>query len=250
MIKNKNSISGKASWNLISASVFIFLSSLIPGAARAEDAPASCATPPPFEETSINKRMWAERCSRKVIQDYAVPPKVGKSVEDCEAEIGQPSVEARPRLLYKCLVEHLDLPPSAPKPERSRSVYVKNFGIYEVNSVGGVELYAVFTNPNTTVAIKYINMQLTLFNAVGDILRSDIGRTTTAGISFTGPLDHAAEERNAYWGPIWYNSTGHCVAIQSLSIEFMNGKRLSFAGKNLAAVLGPDIENDCRVKKP
>lgn len=127
--------------------------------------------------------------------------------------------------------------------------FVKEFGISDVNSAGGVEPYFIFFNPNQSTPIKYINLRITLYNAVGDIISSDIGGKTTAGLSYTGPLSHSDGESRADWGPIWYNTTAECIKLESIRISFLNGKQLSFDGKTLGKALAPGINNVCKIKK-
>lgn len=127
--------------------------------------------------------------------------------------------------------------------------FVKDFGINKVNSAGGVEPYFVFYNPNKASPIKYLRAQITLFNAVGDILSSSIGAKTTAGISYTGPLTNADGETRVDWGPIWYNTTGDCIRVESMQVTFMDGKATTFVGKNLKAALAPELSNSCKAKR-
>lgn len=127
--------------------------------------------------------------------------------------------------------------------------YVKEFGIYEVNSAGGVEPYATFVNPNAKAAIKYIRLRATPYNAVGDVISSSIGSQSTAGMYMTGPLAQSDGEKRTGWEPIWYNHSATCLKIESVQVEFVNGKTLSFAGKSLRGALSPELQNDCRARK-
>ena len=133
--------------------------------------------------------------------------------------------------------------------EKKPTWYVKDFGISEVNSAGGVEPYFVFFNPNASVPIKYINIRALLYNAVGDVISSDIGSKTTAGMSYTGPLLNSDGEQRAKWGPIWYNTTGDCMKVNSIVVTFTNGKVSSFEGKNLKDALAPEVLNTCSLRK-
>jgi hypothetical protein len=128
------------------------------------------------------------------------------------------------------------------------SFYIKEFGISEVNSAGGVEPYATFVNPNSNLVIKYIRLRVTPYNAVGDVISSTIGDQGTAGMYMTGPLAQTDGEKRTGWEPIWYNHSATCLKIQSVQIEFVGGKTLSFAGKTLRAALSPELKNDCRSK--
>ena len=135
------------------------------------------------------------------------------------------------------------------EPERTVTWYIREFGISEVNSAGGVEPYFVFVNPNINAPIKYINIRALLYNAVGDVISSDIGRQTTAGLSFTGPLSNSDGEKRSHWGPVWYNTTGKCIKLTSIVITFTNGKVATFDGKTLKGALAPEIENTCAASK-
>jgi hypothetical protein len=126
--------------------------------------------------------------------------------------------------------------------------FIKEFGVWTVNSAGGVEPYFIFNNPNEKSAIKYISVQISLFNSVGDMVGSQIGGDRTKGIRFTGPLTHEEGETRASWGPVWYNTTGSCIKIESMTITWMNGKNQTYAGKSLQAAFAPNVENSCRVK--
>jgi hypothetical protein len=127
--------------------------------------------------------------------------------------------------------------------------FIKRFGIDEVNSAGGVEPYIVFFNPNEASEIKYAVVRVTLYNAVGDVVSSTIGGESTVSLKFTGPLSHGEGEKRADWGPAWYNPTGHCVKIESVTVTFMNGKSAAFSGKSLRAALAPNLSNECQAKR-
>ncbi|MDO8768791.1 MAG: hypothetical protein Q7K57_08815 [Burkholderiaceae bacterium] len=174
------------------------------------------------------------------------PASTSKSVDDCEVEIGSVGGMSRQRALINCLLTGagVQLPANAMTAEPKH--FVEEFGIWEVNSAGGVVPMAVFINPNKKSAIKYIHMQVTMYNAVGDVIRSSIGGLSTAHLKFTGPLGADERTSNVTWKPIWYNSTADCLKIQSIDIEFMNGTRRSFVGRNLRPALSPELLNDCR----
>jgi hypothetical protein len=126
--------------------------------------------------------------------------------------------------------------------------FIKDFGIEQVNSAGGVEPYFVFVNPNGASPIKYLRVSASLYNAVGDVVGSSIGGKTTANLNFTGPLRMEDGESRVAWDPVWYNNTGHCIKVETVQVTFINGKVLSFAGKNLKAALAPGVDNTCTLK--
>jgi hypothetical protein len=130
----------------------------------------------------------------------------------------------------------------------SSSWFIKDFGIKQVNSAGGVEPYFVFFNPNAASPIKYLRVNASLYNAVGDVVVSSIGGNSTANLNFTGPLSMEDGESRVVWDPVWYNSTGHCIKVESVHVTFINGKVQSFAGKNIKAALAPGLDNACTFK--
>ena len=106
----------------------------------------------------------------------------------------------------------------------------------------------VIDNPNVDASIKYASFSVLLYNEVGDQLRSRIDGSAQRTLKFTGPLEagQPTNARKAKWGPLWYNATGSCIKIVSVSVEFMNGKRQSFSGSTLRNALAPRLTNDCR----
>ena len=127
------------------------------------------------------------------------------------------------------------------------SHYIEEFG-FDMNSAGGVEPWIAFKNPLQSSSIKYINVTIKPYNAVGDVAPSSIGQKTTAHLEFTGPLSHDEKVKTGSWAPVWYNSTIECLRIESVKILFMNGKSASFSGKELSKALAPNLKNSCRVK--
>jgi hypothetical protein len=169
-----------------------------------------------------------------------------KSVEECEAEIGK-AAESNRELVSKCLLESMGVIVPAVDPVRAAKVFILDFGIHKHNSVGGVEPFAIFANPKKDTTIKYITLTVALYNAVGDQIRSSIGGGAAKTIKYTGPLVYQGRD-DAYWEPVWYNGTAACIAIQGMSIEYMNGKRTTLVGRDLREAIAPEVENSCRYK--
>lgn len=125
--------------------------------------------------------------------------------------------------------------------------FVREFGLWTVNSAGGVEPYAKFVNPNPREDIKYIDLQISMFNAVGDVVYSEIGSRATRAVRMVGPLGSDHGERSSQWKPIWYNHSAACLQIESVRVEFMNKTILNFSGKLLYKALHPALKNKCGV---
>ena len=126
-----------------------------------------------------------------------------------------------------------------PDADTPKKYFVEDFGLWGVDSAGGVSVSMVIDNPNADVP---------LYNQVGDQLRSRIDSSTLRTLQFTGPLKagEALEGREGKWGPLWYDSTGHCIKMVSVLVTYMNGKRQSFSGASLKNALSPRLTNDCR----
>lgn len=122
--------------------------------------------------------------------------------------------------------------------------FIADFGIWEVNSAGGVEIYAYIVNPKTS-PIKYVKITAGIFNAVGDAVGSEIGGVHTKTMTLTGPVENEEGEVNVTWKPQWYNHTASCVKISSVSVQFINGSISTYSGKNLKRAFKRTLDNDC-----
>ena len=133
----------------------------------------------------------------------------------------------------------------------NRTYFVEAFGIYTVDSAGGVEPSATLRNPNQKSPIKYARLAIQLYDRVGQLQRSTIGDgLPTRWLSFTGPLKYEDPPHKGHWEPVWYNHSGWCIKIVELQVEFLNGSRRSFSGKSLSAAIKPGLDNSCPVDGP
>jgi hypothetical protein len=150
----------------------------------------------------------------------------------------------------KTQISALEAKPEGQTPEQSApSWFIKKFGIAEVDSAGGVKPVFVLFNPNSASPIKYVLIRATLHNAVGDAISSTTDNQSTKILRYTGPLSNADGEQGTYWGPIWYNTTGECIKVESVQVTFVTGKVVSLAGKNVRKALSPDLANECKLTK-
>lgn len=134
----------------------------------------------------------------------------------------------------------------ADEPRRELPHYISDFRLSDIDSAGGVNVVADISNPNKASPIKYLEIRTSMYNAVGDRIRSDIGGKSGATLQFTGPLSNAQQPEGVRWEGVWYNSTANCVKIESISVEFMNGKRMNFTGRKLQDVMDPAMKNSCK----
>lgn len=87
------------------------------------------------------------------------------------------------------------------------------------NSVGGVDVDIMFSNDNKK-AIKYIYFHVTPYNAVNDIVYSQIGNKSTAGLQVTGAIEYG--HKSSSWENVWYNSTIKYAILESVRIIYMD----------------------------
>lgn len=98
---------------------------------------------------------------------------------------------------------------------------------YDVNYVGGVDIYMTFNNKSSSKTIKYITLNLEFYNAVGDAIRDEITNKTTSSIYYTGPLKAGKTSEETYWRACFYNSTfAGSVLIKEIEIEYSDGTKL------------------------
>lgn len=92
------------------------------------------------------------------------------------------------------------------------------------NSAGGVDLNIHWTNMSDKT-IKYIVFTVNAYNAVDDIVYSDIGYSKSAvRVQETGPIKKGDGNKSGYlWSNTWYNSTISYAKIKEIEIEYMDG---------------------------
>jgi hypothetical protein len=168
----------------------------------------------------------------------------------CSSQANGKSGSDRAAFMRECLTAGTDQAADAGTDSSAtggqQTSYVVDFDIDQVNSAGGVEPFALLSNPDKKTTIKYVRMEVSAYNAVGDQVGSRIGGGRIKRISFTGPLRYEDGVVRADWEPVWYNSTVTCVKIQSVSVELMSGKTLAFSGSNLSKALSNTMSNVCK----
>ena len=98
---------------------------------------------------------------------------------------------------------------------------------YHMNSVGGIDQYMTFKNRSLTKTINYIYIDLQFYNAVGDLLKSDIAGRTTASLQYTGPLKPGESSGEVQGDTIFYNKTfSGTIHIKKITIEYSDGTKL------------------------
>lgn len=113
------------------------------------------------------------------------------------------------------------------------------------NSAGGVSIHPNFYNSSDKI-ITYITLSVIPFNRVGDLVSSQIGLRTEAGVRLTGPLQPRTMTGRTR-SNLWYNSTISCVEITSIEIIFSDGTSETYDKTEVKEILSENNSNSCAV---
>ena len=128
--------------------------------------------------------------------------------------------------------------------ERDIPIMITSLGLTKPNGYNsligvGVSGGAQITTPKI---IKYIDISVSFFNAVNDKLSS-------SSLRETGPLkfgDVSSPESNLYSEIIWnwetlnFQNSAHCIKIDSIKVEYMDGKINLFKNEEISKLLAPE----------
>ena len=114
-------------------------------------------------------------------------------------------------------------------------IIIKNYKTEYSNSAGGVPCRIEFQNISLK-KIKYIYFTVVPYNAVNDIVSSEIGGKVVETLEFTGPLNEN-ENRIGTWENVWYNHSIRYMKITNIEIIFMDNTRISIKNANVEKVL-------------
>ena len=76
---------------------------------------------------------------------------------------------------------------------------------------------------NTDKQIKYVTMQWDCYNAVGDLIRDEIGWKTYYRLRFTGPLNAHSTSTRFCNSTKFYNHTFKDAKLTEAIVEYMDG---------------------------
>ena len=93
---------------------------------------------------------------------------------------------------------------------------------YTIDYVGGVEWNFRIKN-NTDKQIKYVTMQWSCYNAVGDLIYDEIGWKSYVRVRFTGPLDAHATSGSKRNTDKFYNHNLKSYKMTEVIVEYMDG---------------------------
>jgi outer membrane murein-binding lipoprotein Lpp len=118
--------------------------------------------------------------------------------------------------------------------EKARSI-LRVSSVYpsKPNSAGGVDFYVIWKN-NSDQVIKYIVFEVQPYNAVGDVVSSEIGNRSTYRGQSTGPFKKGqGNDGNSYWENAWYNNTIKTVKLNRVEIEYMDGTKVALKDEDV-----------------
>ena len=117
-----------------------------------------------------------------------------------------------------------------------------NISGWNMDSAGGNEVNISFTNCSSQT-VKYVYFRGYFLNAVGDRCRNEVGGSTEwkyRGVGPISPLPKTPDEDNynyiEYWrfgNPRFYSTIADKFRLSSVTIEYMNGKKITLSGAEL-----------------
>jgi hypothetical protein len=96
---------------------------------------------------------------------------------------------------------------------------------FTMDSVGGLEPHILISN-NSDKTIKYVDLRVSFYNAVGDKVTNDIGAYRYANIQVVGPIKPWKYEWYE-WKPVFYNVTAYKMKIETATVTYMDGSKKS-----------------------
>ena len=93
---------------------------------------------------------------------------------------------------------------------------------WEQDYLGGVQWIFKIRN-NTDKQIKYVTLQWTCYNAVGDFVYDDIDGNNYVRVKYTGPLDAYTTTNYIQNSTKFYDSNFNNSKINEIIVEYMDG---------------------------
>ncbi|MEQ3724983.1 hypothetical protein [Alcanivorax sp.] len=102
----------------------------------------------------------------------------------------------------------------------------------ERNSANGINISITFKNIDAKRTIKYANFNVQLINAVNDPVADEISGENQVSLQYTGPLAPGKINWGGLggWPTAFYHPNAESLVITDISVEFMNGEKLSVGG--------------------
>jgi hypothetical protein len=113
------------------------------------------------------------------------------------------------------------------------SIKVQKYYTDSPNSAGGVDVNIVWKNLSKKT-VKYARFTVVPYNAVGDIVASEIGGETSKVVKATGPVESGkVDGYGTVWSCLWYNHQIKYMKITGIEIEYMDGSIISSNDKSV-----------------
>lgn len=129
-------------------------------------------------------------------------------------------------------------------------IIINHISTSSPNSAGGIDANINFINTSNKI-FKYVLLEVTPFNRVGDVSPSEIGNKTTTILRAIGPFKPNQSSSgllgNTYWENVWYNHTIRCIELNSIEILFTDGNKIVIEKENLEEVIAHGLKNSCSI---
>ena len=96
-------------------------------------------------------------------------------------------------------------------------------GFIEMNSANGIEP-TIFIANNSGKAIKYVDFNVTFYNAVGDKVRNEIGNKYAQSLQIIGPIKPWTMDY-FQWDSVFYSPVVKRMYVKSATITYMDGSK-------------------------
>lgn len=127
-------------------------------------------------------------------------------------------------------------------------ILIDRIAVSTPNSAGGVDARYSVTNLSSKT-IKYIDLTVQAFNAVGDPVAGEIRRSSQREIRDTGPYAPNQSTGPRKLDNAWYNHTIRCARITRLVVTYMDNSIRTFPNVSaVETILRPGVSNSCRVR--
>ncbi|PHS23649.1 MAG: hypothetical protein COA83_09500 [Methylophaga sp.] len=132
--------------------------------------------------------------------------------------------------------------------EKGIPVRVLELDAGRANSAGGVDLSFQVANA-TNRDFKYIELTVTPFNRVGDVISSEINGRSTITVKGIGPMKPTVKYGSFdghyfSFDNVWYNGTINCVKLSEVKITYMDNSEQFVTGEILS-LMSPAKHGGC-----
>lgn len=131
--------------------------------------------------------------------------------------------------------------------ENGAGLIISGAKVTEINSADGVSIALVWAHIIPDKTVKYLDVYITPFNAVGDPVKCSVRGNSQFKGRVTGPVYFDYEFQNSVWENAWYNNTVLCVKVDRVDVFYMDGSKYIYINE-LPKLYGDQFKNDCSFK--